>query len=73
MSGKQITAVLAILAVAAMILNHQAAPSKNEFQLWKEKFGVTYESMFEEAYRERVFFENLAEIKLHNSNEFRTY
>lgn len=29
--------------------------------------------MFEEAYRERLFFENLAEIKLHNSNGLKTY
>jgi len=56
-----------------MILNHQATPAKSEFQLWKETFGVTFESMFEEAYRERVFLENLAKINLHNSNEFRTY
>lgn len=50
----------------AVLFNHQAAPAKSEFELWKSKFGITFESMFEEAYRERVFMENLAEIKLHN-------
>lgn len=29
--------------------------------------------MFEEAYRERIFLENLAKVELHNSNKFRTY
>lgn len=73
MSGKQLAVVLAIVAMAAVLLNQHGASSKNEFQLWKEKFNVKYESMFEEAYRERVFFENLAEILVHNENEFRTY
>jgi C1A family cysteine protease len=29
--------------------------------------------MFEEAYRERIFMENLAKIQLHNINEHKTY
>ena len=73
MAGKELAVVLAVIAMAAVMFNHAAAPEQNEFQLWKQKFGVKYESMFEEAYRERIFLENLAEIKLHNSNEWRTY
>ena len=59
--------------MAAVLFTQHGAPAQNEFQVWKQKFGMKYESMFEEAYRERVFLENLAEIKTHNSNEFRTY
>lgn len=29
--------------------------------------------MFEEAYREKIFLENLAEIELHNRNEHASY
>mgnify|MGYP003686178153 CR=1 FL=1 len=73
MAKTEVGILLAVLALAAVFLNHSAAPAKNDFQLWKEKFNVKYESMFEEAYRERVFLENLAEIRLHNSNNFKTY
>jgi hypothetical protein len=34
---------------------------------------MKFESMFEESYRERIFLENLAKIKLHNINEHKTY
>lgn len=64
---------MALVGLVAVMLTHNAGASKNDFELWKQKFGVSYQSMFEEAYRERVFLENLAEIKLHNSNELRTY
>jgi len=54
-----------------MMMNKQNPIS--EFDEWKNNFGMKYESMFEEAYRERVFLENFGKIKLHNSNEHRTY
>jgi C1A family cysteine protease len=73
MAGKELAVVLAVLAMAAVLFNQHAAPAQNEFQLWKQRFGMKFESMFEEAYRERVFFQNLADIKAHNSNQYRTY
>jgi C1A family cysteine protease len=73
MAKTEVGILLAIIAVAALLFNQHAAPVQNDFQVWKQDFGIKYESMFEEAYRERVFLENLAQIKLHNSNEFKTY
>jgi C1A family cysteine protease len=73
MAKTEVGILLAIIAVAALLFNQHAAPAQNDFQLWKQEFGMKYDSMFEEAYRERVFLENLAKIRLHNSNEFRTY
>ena len=65
---------MAILGLASVLFMNQGVDNKlSEFESWKLKFGVKYDSMFEDAYRERVFLENLAEIKAHNSNAFRTY
>ena len=73
MTGKQLAAVLSILGLVAMMFVHKPIETKSEFQLWKERFGVKYESMFEEAYRERIFLENVEAINLHNLNEHKTY
>ena len=64
--------ILAFVGAAALLLGqHQTQPS--EFDAWKAKHGISYPSQFENAYRERVFLENLAKINVHNSDEFRTY
>ena len=73
MTGKQLAAVLSILGLVAMMFVHKPIETKSDFQLWKERFGIKYESMFEEAYRERIFLENLEAINLHNINEHKTY
>ena len=73
MARTEVGILLAALALAAVLFSQSTAPSKSEFQLWKEKFNTKYESVFEESYRERLFLENLAQINAHNSNEFRTY
>ena len=73
MSGKVIATVLAIIGVVAVLLG-QAEPNRTgEFEAWMTKFSIKYESKFEEAYRKRVFHENLAKIEKHNSDELRTY
>jgi C1A family cysteine protease len=65
---------LALVGAAAVLFGQiQPQTETNEFQSWKSTYGVKYESLFEESYRERVFLENLAKIKLHNANEFSTY
>ena len=74
MNGKQLATILALVGVVSIALmgaNQASQPS--QFESWKKQFGVKYDSMFEEAYRERIFLENLAKIELHNSNKFRTY
>jgi C1A family cysteine protease len=73
MNGKQIAVLLAVISAAAVLLNYQPTSSVSEFQSWKAKFGVKFESEFENVYRERIFLENLAKINTHNSNEHRTY
>ena len=74
MDTKTLTLILAVLGAAA-VLYAQPQPQADltDFQSWKTQYGVKYDSMFEEAYRERVFLENIAKINLHNANEHNTY
>lgn len=74
MEGKALALLLAIVGIlTALFTGMKPQPELTEFQQWKQKFNVEFDSMFEEAYREKVFLENLEKIKLHNSNEHRTY
>jgi C1A family cysteine protease len=74
MNTKAFAVILAILSVATvMYTQHQAKPELSAFESWKSEFGVEYGSMFEEAYRERVFLENLAKIELHNAETHHSY
>jgi C1A family cysteine protease len=60
---------------AATVLFSQAQPQAelSQFESWKATYGVKYESMFEESYREKVFLENIAKMNLHNMNQHNTY
>lgn len=73
MNGKQLAVLLAVISAAAVLLNVHQTSTVSEFESWKAKHSIKYASEFENAYRERIFLENLAKINLHNSNEFRTY
>ena len=73
MNGKQLAVLIAVIGAAAVLLNVQQSSTVSEFESWKGKHGIKYASEFENAYRERIFLENLAKINSHNSNEFRTY
>ena len=74
MDGKQIAVLLAIVSAAALLFTQiQPQAEGLDFQSWKSAYGVKYESMFEESYREKVFLENLAQINLHNKNSEATY
>ena len=74
MNGKVLAALLAIIGVISVFVGQaQTSSDVSDFQAWKQKFNIKYESQFEEAYRERVFLENVAKINLHNINEHRTY
>jgi C1A family cysteine protease len=73
MNGKQLAVLIAVIGAAAVLLNVQQSSTVSEFESWKGKHGVKYASEFENAYRERIFLENLAKINTHNSNDFRTY
>ena len=71
--NKQLAAALAILGIIAVSLMNIKGDKLSEFENWKLNQGIKYESMFEDAYRERIFLENLAKIKLHNADPSRTY
>ena len=74
MDAKQIAILLAIAGAAVFLIN-QAQPQgeSTEFKTWKSTFGIRYESEMENAYREKIFLENLAKIEAHNSESFITY
>lgn len=74
MTGKQIAVLLAVFGAMSVLFSELNKTSKvSEFEEWKAKFGVHFETQFEEVYRERVFLANLEKIKAHNMNEYRTY
>ena len=70
MNGKQIAILLAIVSAAAVLFTQVQPQSETmDFQSWKSAYGVKYESMFEESYREKIFLQNVAKITLHNNNK----
>ena len=73
MNGKQIAVILALIGAAAVLLGHQQPSKATDFESWKAKHGIHYASQFENAYRERIFLENLANIEAHNSQNDNTY
>ena len=46
MNGKALAAILAIIGVITVMFNGPKT-EVSDFQAWKSKFGVTYESLFE--------------------------
>lgn len=64
-----------MLGALSVLYNQQAQtePTLTQFQTWKSKFSMKFDSMFEEAYRERVFLENVEKINAHNAKEHKTY
>jgi C1A family cysteine protease len=73
MNGKQLAVLLAVIGAAAVLLNVNNSSNASEFESWKSKHGIKFASEFENAYRERIFLENLAKINSHNSNPYKTY
>ena len=63
MDTKTLALILAVLGALSVAYNQtQTQTEVSDFEAWKLKFGVKYESMFENAYRERIFLENIAKI-----------
>ena len=69
MNGKQLTALVVFIGALALILSQTQGSKTSEFEAWKVKYGISYSSQFENAYREKIFLRNLAEIEAHNSKE----
>jgi C1A family cysteine protease len=74
MDSKLIAILIALMGAASvMFTQFEAKPEVTAFDSWMTEHSVKYDSMFEKAYRERVFLENLAKIELHNSEKYHTY
>lgn len=73
MDAKQIAVLIALLGAAAVLLNTHTASPVSEFDSWKATHGISYASQFENAYRERIFLENVAKINAHNTRNDQTY
>ena len=73
MNGKQLAVLIALVGAAALLLSQQQAPQVSHFDSWKAQHGIEYASQFENAYRERIFLENLAKIEAHNARNDKTH
>ncbi len=48
MNGKQLAVLLAIVGAATVLFSqYENKSTLSEFQTWKSKFGITFESQFE--------------------------
>ena len=73
MNGKQLAVLIAFIGAAALLLSQQQGSKVSQFESWKARHSVEYASQFENAYRERVFLENLAKVEAHNARNDQTY
>ncbi len=74
MNAKTIAVLLALAgALSVMLTQVQQETPLTQFGSWKAKYNMKFDSAFEEAYREKIFLENVAKINAHNSNEHKTY
>ena len=63
MNGKALAAILTVVGIiTAIIGGGQTQPELSQFQTWKSKFNMKFDSLFEESYREKIFLENIAKI-----------
>ena len=70
MESKNLAILIAILgAVSVLYSQYEAKPEVSAFESWMTEYNVKYDSMFERAYRERIFLENLAKVERHNSEK----
>lgn len=74
MESKHIALLLAVITAASVLFTQtERNPIASEFEAWKAKHGVAFESAFENAYREKIFLENKMKMELHNANKYKTY
>lgn len=56
MDAKTIAFLLAIMGAVSVLYNQaKPEPTLTQFQTWKSKYSVKFDSQFEETYRERIF------------------
>lgn len=69
--NQKILAVLVAL-LSATALYYSSVEHKDDFQLWKQQFGMTF-SNEEDAYRRIIFLKNMEIIQKHNADHTQTY
>lgn len=62
-----IALVLTLTSLLALFLVNNHTKSTTSFSEFKKSYGLSFDSTFEERYRERIFAENVAKIEAHNS------
>ena len=72
-SAKIVTGIAPFIGAATVLLNFETTSKVSEFEAWKATHSIKYASEFENAYRERIFLENLAKVNAHNAKEKKTY
>jgi len=58
---------LALTTLLTFVMVHHSTKSTMSFSEYKNTFGLSFDSIFEEKYRQRVFAENVAKIEAHNA------
>jgi hypothetical protein len=71
--SKSLIALLAIAGLVSVLLFNAPVEQKSDFESFKKTYGISFESEFENKYRETVYLSNLAKINAHNKIESRTY
>jgi C1A family cysteine protease len=69
----KIAALLAIVGLISTLFGVQEKTQTMNFEEFKSVHGLKFTSKFEEAYRERIFNENIAKISAHNSRNDQSY
>lgn len=70
--SRQTVVLVALAAVLVGAFYFSTLEKKDEFKIWKQKFGVEY-SESEDLYRNLIFQQNVDIINAHNSKQDRTY
>ena len=65
--------LLALCLTLILAVRIPKTQDNSDYEAWKAKHSITYSSQFENAYRERVFLENLAKVNAHNAKNDQTY
>jgi len=70
MNKELLIALVALLSAAAVFYN--SVEAKDDFLLWKEKFGYNW-SHEEDSYRRLIYLKNVEIINKHNADKTQTY
>jgi hypothetical protein len=63
---------LALLLAGALYLGSGLAPAQDDYLLWKQRFGFSWNPE-EDAYRRLIFLHNLEAMRAHNADPSQTY